>query len=173
MKRSSTRKNKVYKYVHETNVSIKTNLFGRSYSAEWLQIDPDGVITVNGANEGGYAWDGCSPKANFLHFIWGTPDGKLDYRTERPMTYYASMIHDALYQYKKEIPISRVEADLLFMKLLRDARFMWWWLYGFAVIVGGMFYGRWKTTVSTRIPIRVETCSWLRSEVEATVDPGS
>jgi hypothetical protein len=147
-------------------VSVKTNLFGRSYQSEWLDIDPDGLITVKGGKGAGYAWDGCSPKVNFLHLIWGTPDGKLDYGTERPMTYYASMIHDAMYQYKKGIPLSRMEADALFTRMLRDAKFMWWWLYGLAVIVGGRFYGGWKTTTSTDLPIAIESCSWLEHSEE-------
>src|SRR5687767_14262930 len=103
MVRSSSDRNKVYKYVHTEDVHIKTNLTGLTFDNEWLSINKKGWITVKCSNKRGYAWDGCSPKVNFLDFLWGTPDGKLDYRTEKSITYYASMIHDVLYQYKKEV----------------------------------------------------------------------
>jgi hypothetical protein len=34
----------------------------------------------------------------------GTTDGKLDYLTEKPMAYYASMTLDFFYPFKKEMP---------------------------------------------------------------------
>ncbi|HEY0743011.1 MAG TPA: hypothetical protein VGD40_16190 [Chryseosolibacter sp.] len=84
------------------------------------------------------------------------------------MTYYASMIHDAIYQYKKEVPITRMEADFIFAKMLRQAGFMWWWLYGIAVIIGGMFYGRWARQQSQSLMnIKIESCSWIAENYEA------
>ena len=76
------------------------------------------------------------------------------------------MIHDVLYQFKKEVPVSRMEADLLFIKILRKAGFMWWWLYGFAVIVGGRFYGGWTATKSRSESIVIRTCSWPTTKEE-------
>ncbi len=122
MKRSTEFPPKVYKFVHEKDVWIKTNLTNRKFEIDkngWLMVEDDGTITVKGSNPGGYAWDGCSPKWNCLHITWGTPDGKLDYNTEKPMTYYASMIHDAIYQYKDTVNISRKEADILFKLILK------------------------------------------------------
>ena len=98
MARSGSKPGKVYKYVHFEDVYIKTNLEGLYFRAEWLEIDNDGKITVKGSNPGGYAWDGCSPKWDFIDLIFGTPDGRLDYNTDKQITYYASLIHDALYQ---------------------------------------------------------------------------
>lgn len=90
------------------------------FIAEWLQITRDGHITVK-ANEGGYAWDGCTPKWSFLNLaILGTPDGHIDYRTMKPYTYYASLVHDALYQYLDTVPVSKEKIDLLFLKMLGD-----------------------------------------------------
>ena len=141
--RSSSIQGKVYKYFHKENVWIKTNLTGRSFDKDFLTIATDGTIHINGNKGNGYAWDGCSPKAIRFDFIWGTPDGILDFRTEKPITYFASMIHDALYQYKHEAPLSRKEADLIFRSILRESGFRWWRIYGLGVRIGGMFYGSW------------------------------
>ena len=86
-----------------------------------MTVGKDGVITVHGSRGDGYAWDGCSPKASWIDLLWGTPDGRLDDRTEKPITYYASMVHDVLYQYKHKILISRKEADILFRIILKKA----------------------------------------------------
>lgn len=83
-----------------------------------------------------YAWDGCSPKRSwFWVLIIGTPDWwqrKLAITTwsargalERkevfwPMTHYASVVHDALYQYLRHIPITPEEADRLFFDMLKE-----------------------------------------------------
>lgn len=166
MVRSKTIRNKVYKYVHEKDVYIKTNITGLTFDNQWLSIKPDGRITVKGNENRGYAWDGCSPKVNFIHLIWGTPDGQLDFRTEKPMTYYASMIHDALYQYKKSVGMSRRDADIIFEEILKESKFMWWWLYGLAVKVGGGFYGKWRVTENQQTKIEILDCSWLPTEEE-------
>ena len=165
MKRSSLHTGKGYKFVHYEDVSIRTNLTGRSPgpeedSPEWLEIDDDGTITVKGRNPGGFAWNGCSPKWNCLHFTWGTPDGKLDYYTERPMTYYAAMIHDAIYFEKKSVKISRKETDILFRLCLRKAGFMWWWKYTFWVRALGLLCGSWRWKKSMK-GIEITGYSWL------------
>jgi hypothetical protein len=143
-----------------------TNLTGKDFANEWMSINADGLIVVKGTHDKGYAWDGCSPKLNFLHLIWGTADGAMDFRTAKPFTYYASMIHDILYQFKKEVPVSRMEADILFAKILRKAGFIWWWLYGFAVIVGGGIYGGWATKKSRKESIMIKSCSWPTTKEE-------
>ena len=90
------------------------------FESKWLHISQDGVITVK-ANESGYAWDGCTPKWSFLNVaIVGVPDGHIDHRTMKPFTYYASLVHDALYQYLDTVPISKAEIDLLFLRMLGD-----------------------------------------------------
>jgi len=163
MKRSTTFSSKVYKFVHYEDVWIKTNLTGREFDKDknsWLTIENDGTITVKGSNPGGYAWDGCSPKWNCLHITWGTPDGKLDYNTEKPMTYYASMIHDAIYQYKNLATISRKEADILLKLILKKAKYMWWWKYALGVRVFGGFYGKWNRK-GCQSRIKITEYSWL------------
>ncbi len=160
MKRSGTIPGKVYKYVHEKDEWLRTTLTGHELDSPWFRLDKDGTLTVKGSNGQGYAWDGCSPKWIWIQLIWGTPDGKLDYRTERPITYYASMFHDSIYQHKKEVSISRKEADILFMLILKESKYMWWHVYYLGVRLGGKFFGTWKHK-RTRRGIKVLGASWL------------
>lgn len=138
-----------------------TNITGRIFNHDRLLIEESGKMTVKCRPDNGYAWDGCSPKWNFLHFTWGTPDGKLDYSTEKPMTYHASMFHDALYQYKdeKDICISRKETDLIFKLLMRRNKFMWSTVYYIAVRMFGGFCGKWNRKFS-KYWIKISECSW-------------
>lgn len=93
-----------------------------SFESQWLDISTSGTITVK-ANDNGYAWDGCTPKWSFLGlWIAGVPDGHVDYRTGKPYTYYASLVHDALYQYLHSVPVTKKQIDLLFLKMLGDFR---------------------------------------------------
>lgn len=92
------------------------------FDSEWLTISTSGRVTVK-ANENGYSWDGCTPKWSVLNlFIIGVPDGHVDYRTGQPYTYYASLVHDALYQYLDTVPVPKAKIDLLFLKMLGDFR---------------------------------------------------
>lgn len=159
-RKSSTIKGKVYKYVHNEDIWIDTNLLDRDFESDRLKIESNGRILVKASFQEGYAWDGCSPKWNFLNITWGTPDGMLDYRTTKPMTYYASMIHDVIYQFKDEVDISRKEADILFKLILKESSFMWWRVYGIAVRIGGGFYGKWKKEPSQK-EIFLFAQSWI------------
>ena len=158
-KKSEHIENKVYKFVIHQDVFIVTNIKNRKFDNCWLSIEPDGKITLKGSYGDGYAWDGCSPKGVFLDIIWGTPDGKLDWGTEAPITYYASLIHDVLYQFKADIPISKKETDILFLLNLKRAKFLLAGLYGFAVRVFGGLFGKWKTFDSQE-KIKIEEFSW-------------
>ncbi|MCW5908024.1 MAG: hypothetical protein KIS94_09210 [Chitinophagales bacterium] len=158
--RSQSNPNKVYKFIHRTNVAIKTNLTGREFLNRWLHIVPDGTITLLAGTGGGYAWDGCTPKANWLDLTFGTPDGRLDYTTEQAITYYASMFHDVMYQYYTEVPISRKEADILFHLNLSHAGFKLAKLYYLGVRLGGGSDSLWKHTQTHPNPI-IESRSWL------------
>lgn len=50
----------------------------------------------------------------------GTPDGHIDHRTMKPYTYYASLVHDVLYQYLDSVPVSKAQIDRLFLQMLGD-----------------------------------------------------
>jgi len=104
-----------------------------------LEITRDGTITVL-AN---YAWDGCTPKFCLLDIVLGIADGVVDTRTGRPKTYYASLIHDALYQFLDDgLPLTRGEADRFFLALMERTGFVWRHLYFVAVrLFGRAFRG--------------------------------
>ena len=70
----------------------------------------------------GYAWDGCT----------GVPDTS--------KTYYASLVHDALYQYGKIIGLKQLVADRWFLYLLKKHQFRLYWLYYAGVRVFGWMY---------------------------------
>jgi hypothetical protein len=153
--------NKVWIFRHERDESIKTNIAGRSFKRDRLLIEPSGEIIVKCSYGNGYAWDGCTPKWNCLHFTWGTPDGKLQYETGKPMSYYASMFHDALYQFKneKDMCISRKETDLIFKMLMQRNKFIWSTVYYIAVRMFGGFCGKWNRKTS-KYGIKISDCSW-------------
>ncbi len=99
-----------------------------------LLITTEGIITVTK----GYAWDGCTPKTCFLDLVLGTPDGVVYVGTGKPKTYYASLIHDALYQFLPEDPpLTRAQADRCFLLLMEESKFALRHIYWVAVRVFG------------------------------------
>lgn len=161
-KRSKSRP-KVYKFVHRKDEYIQTTIKGVHFKEEngWLEIDTSGRIFINASCFDGYAWDGCTPKFVLLDLIFGTPDGKLDYGTEKPITYFASMTHDLLYQFKRDLPLSRKDCDTLFYLILKDAGFTFGLVYYiFVRLFGGVLFPGWKTKKS-QDTFEIEECSWI------------
>jgi hypothetical protein len=110
-----------------------------------LIIESGGLITVTR----GYAWNGCSPKFCLLDLLIGTPDGVVHAETGRPKTYFASMVHDALYQFlRAESPITRRQADEAFLRLLVESEFSWRYVYWAAVRLFGWLV--WSATNAKR-----------------------
>ena len=104
-----------------------------------LVIEKDGKITVTQ----GYSWDGCTPKLCFFDILLGTPDGVVHKDSGKPKTYYASLIHDALYQFLVEMPkvaqITRRDADNFFFRIMEEYEFAPRWVYWIAVrLFGGL-----------------------------------
>lgn len=130
-----------YKYITNKPVGFITGIKGRKFKNDWIDIKENGVMIISK----GYAWNGCSPKYQAFDLMFGTLDGAIDQRTFKPITYFASMLHDALYQFKNDVPISRKEADLLFLIELQEKKFMWSNVYYFFVRAFGWMYGNWKT----------------------------
>lgn len=96
----------------------------------------------------GYLWDGCTPKiAIFDIGVLGIPDGILSKVNHKPKLYYASLIHDVLYQMlnseSKEgyrLPYSRLEIDRLFYNKMREAKFsLSRFYYRIVRLFGGLF----------------------------------
>lgn len=130
----------------ESAVTVITDIIGVSFRSRWLTIMPDGAVIVSA----GYAWDGNSKKINvFDLFILGTPDGVIDVRTMRPKTWYASLVHDALYQYYGYHGVARKDMDAVYRCLAREANFAPTDLYWFFIrTFGGLFFlSRRKRTV--------------------------
>lgn len=101
-----------------------------------------------------YAWNGCSPKFCVFDILLGPPEGVVHVRTGKPKTYYASLVHDALYQFLPDgLPLKRRHADRFFLLLLAESEFAPRWLYWAAVrLLGGLVWRstRWKRgTVGT------------------------
>ena len=143
-----TGKHRVWKFVHQKDYTYTTDILqNRVCDFKWLNINENGTITVKGTYKNGYAWDGCTPKRNFLHITWGNFDGELkrfskgDYK---PYTYYASMIHDVLYQYKRCAPITRKEVDRIFYIMLKESSFMWARMFYLGVRMFGLVFRGWK-----------------------------
>jgi Protein of unknown function (DUF1353) len=150
-----TGKHRVWKYVHHKDYQFNSSLLrNRNCDFKWLNISDDGTITVKGSSENGYAWDGCTPKMNWLHITWGNFDGKLkqfDKGNYKPYTYYASMIHDVLYQYKRCAPVTRKEADHIFYSMLKKSGFMWARIFYIGVRLFGGIYRGWKYRNSEKV----------------------
>ena len=130
-------------YVLENNYSWDSGLpiredvaFKDKTGVVRLILETGGQLTVTR----GYAWDGCSPKFCFFDILLGTPDGAVDSETGKTKTYYASLVHDALYQFLPEgVPVTRAEADHSFLKLMEATGFRPRLLYFAAVrLFGGL-----------------------------------
>jgi len=114
----------MYKFKLEEDFVIHVNVLDAEHP--YVSIKDD-VMTISA----GYAWDGCTPKQSILG-LWlvGTPDGHVDYRTNKQKCYYASLVHDALYQYELG---TRKHADRLFRQMLKDVGFQLASVYYYAV----------------------------------------
>jgi hypothetical protein len=102
-----------------------------------LVVRRSGTVTVPAK----YAWDGCSPKGCLFDFVIGTPDGVVDSRTGHPKTFYASLVHDAMYQFLLDgLPYKRAQVDGCFRRLMTETGFGPRWIYWLAVrILGWLF----------------------------------
>lgn len=101
-----------------------------------LVISAEGEITVLKD----YAWDGCTPKFCVFDILFGTPDGVVYSGTGKPKTYYASLVHDALYQFLPDgLPLTQAQADRCFLLLMKEHKFAPRYLYYAAVRVFGWF----------------------------------
>jgi hypothetical protein len=109
-----------------------------------LELLPNGDARILA----GYAWDGCTPKFAVFDIVLGTPDGIANQTTLKPKAYYASLLHDVFYQFLDSgLPLSRAQADRVFLEILTRDRFAPRQIYYLAVRgLGGVFrlFTRWK-----------------------------
>ncbi len=118
-----------------------------------MELHPNGDLRVLA----GYAWDGCTPKYSLFDILIGTPDGAPNHQTRKPKTYYASLVHDVLYQFLEINPaVPKSKADRIFLELLERDGFAPRRLYHAAVsLFGGLGhrYTRWKRSYKgQRVP---------------------
>ena len=110
----------------------------------------------------GYSWDGNSPKINIFDLFWlGVPDGIIT--SNRPITYYASLIHDILGQFKKDSRMpskfrsdkspdlwfsrGRRGRDGLYFSMLKKEEFIFRHLYYLAVALAGPLYDTYLSVI--------------------------
>lgn len=107
----------IHKYLITEDVTFQTTILNYEFKNDWLNITKESEITVKGSNPKakGYAWDGCSPKSDVFNlFLLGIPDGRVNINTGKPFTYNASLIHDALCQFRQCTGIPRKVTDEVF-----------------------------------------------------------
>lgn len=110
------------------------HLIGVDFSNEWITIR-HGRITI----KAGYAWDGCSPSWNIGPLWFGPWDGPLT-SSGVPVTFYATLVHDALCQFRPDIKgLSKSATVKLFEDMLVQTKAPKWmiWLYPNAVDIFG------------------------------------
>jgi hypothetical protein len=133
------------KFSWESRLTVNEDLVFRDEKGKVrMVIEAGGRLTVMR----GYAWNGCSPKICFLDILIGTPDGAVYGPTGRQKAYFASMVHDALYQFLNAgSPITRKQADACFLRLLGESEFVLRHFYWLAVRLFGWLVWRTKKTV--------------------------
>lgn len=122
----------------------------------WADIGMDGTLTI----QAGYRWNGCDPKIRIGDTIWGTSDGVPDPVTNKPKTYWASLVHDVLCQFQRdrEMPLTRAQIDIVFYDILRRDGFAQALHYYYVVRWLGRPY-RW---LSFAFQVAVRYLSWRK-----------
>ena len=124
-------------------IQYQSHVKNHEFDSEWVSLAKDGTVTIHASKSKPYAWDGNTPKwvIGKKQFILGIPDGYRDIRRDfpqnLPITWKASLIHDAFYQYLHVIPINKKEVDKIFRNILREEGFFLWPLYNIAVSLFG------------------------------------
>ncbi|PYC24582.1 hypothetical protein DMO17_10965 [Aquipseudomonas alcaligenes] len=142
-------------YIDQPFVRHCPEFAGRYFYGEWLLLHDGWLVVNPGhssvdlqrqevrydfSRSSTYAWDGCTPKVPFYWLAiigipdwWEKPhpvlrlcDGQLCAgEVFWPLAHPASLVHDALYQYLNAAPVAKHEADLLFLRMLREAGMAW------------------------------------------------
>ena len=146
----SGQKNYVFKETRlvEIQTSLLKGVEFKNSDNTWLRIYTNTlnplqtIIEIDGTQLTGYAWDGCSPKFQLGDLIFGTPDGVIGLNS-KPKTYYASMAHDILYQFRDQLTgkVTRKQADAIFLEQMKSQQFLLANLYYRGVrMFGGLFW---------------------------------
>ncbi|CAM5290077.1 hypothetical protein [Eoetvoesiella caeni] len=115
-----------WRYVLDRRIAAHHwELSGIDFDNQWLQIR-GGMIRIHQ----GYAWDGCSPALPVPGTrLWlGIPDGPT-MENGRPAAWRASLLHDALCQFRHDISgLTQAAATAVLASELRDALAPAWML---------------------------------------------
>ena len=126
-----------YLFTLEQDFELAHPIFeGITFIAPFVMIAAGKLIIKEG-----YSWDGNTPQFKVFGLVRiGTPNGRINPETGKPKTYYASLVHDALYQYFPYHGISRKAIDDLYYEMLKQADFKGAGVYHKAVrAFGGIF----------------------------------
>lgn len=118
-----------WRYRLDTRLDLLTpELVQVEFANRWLEIRHCRLAIATG-----YAWDGCSPswklpaRPVLQRGLWmGTWDGPLD-TDGRPVTWRASLAHDALCQFRRQLQgVNKAATVALFARLLRESNAPGW-----------------------------------------------
>lgn len=105
-------------YHYDLGITLPKSFIGMSNEKPYMMISPEGLLTVFK----GYAWDGATSAPDY------------------PEIYYATLVHDALYQFLPKTPMSRKQIDDIFLKMMLENNFKYARIYYRAVRwFGGIF----------------------------------
>jgi hypothetical protein len=125
----------MYRFVIKEDITFPNTLIKEPFEdpdKKWIVINENGDIKITASNPdaNGYAWDGCTPKIDILNlFSVGVPDGRVNVETGKPITYYASLVHDVLCQFRGKTWKHRKENDLVFLNYLGDFKLRYVYYY--------------------------------------------
>ena len=140
----------------ESGLTLDTPIIGVNYEGKYVSLKETGELEI----KSGYSWNGCSPKVEIMGMVFGTPEGALPRENEKdvikknlgmigydqldwykPKTYYASLVHDCLYQISDRYAtrMDRKIVDNIFLKILRAYGFPSAKLYYLAVRLFGKY----------------------------------
>lgn len=88
----------------------------------------------------GFSWDGCTPKWAWFDIVFGTPDGVIDKQTGKPKTYYASLMHDFLYQFAPREYVTRKYADKVMLAEMAKTGYKPRYVYYFFIRLFGWYW---------------------------------
>lgn len=113
-----------YKYIlkedyhYDLDITLPKSFVGMSEGKAYMMINVDGLLTIFK----GYSWDGTTLSPDFAE------------------TYFPSLVHDALYQFLPNTPMTRKQIDDIFLKMMKEANFKYARIYYRAVRwFGGIF----------------------------------
>lgn len=113
LKHIDTYNHKKYFYIVNKDIEVFTDLLiCESFSNEWIKIN-NGQITI----KKGYAFNGASPRFELFGCEWGTPQGR------GLVGMIGFCVHDALWQFGKEIGISKSLSNKIQLELHKKHNF--------------------------------------------------